>query len=494
MNYSPLRYPGGKSKLYDIVLEIMEYNNLLGGTYVEPFAGGSGLAIKLLLNKKVKRIILNDKDPAIYSFWYAILNQTNEFCKKIDQTPITIQEWEKQKKIFLNGSTNVTLLDYAFAVFFLNRTNVSGILKGGVIGGHSQNGKYKINARFNKENLKAKIRNIADQKDKIEIFNLDANDFINADYFKNYKKVFINFDPPYVNKGSQLYMNFFNESDHINLFQNIRQCKKKWIVTYDKCELINKLYKNYKHSLININYSVKEKKKAEEYMFFSKNINIPNNDNKGANKMINNCNDCRFCSIQKGIKTFDTIDTPIMETDKFFLLSSIGSLVEGWTMVIPKNHCYSMKEFYTQPEFQQFVNDSVSKLSNIYKDKKIIAFEHGANKFGSLTACGTNHAHIHLVPIDSSLLDDIQKHLSFDKISIDEISNHISDNEYLLYIDIEKTLNSSPAHIHILEKPISQFFRKIIAEKLGNPEKYNYKEYLNKEISEATIKAFKSEE
>ncbi len=488
MSYSPLRYPGGKGKLYKTVLTIMEYNNLIGGTYVEPFAGGSGLAIKLLLKNKVKRIILNDKDPAIFCFWYAVLNHTEDFCKKIDETPVTIEEWKNQKSIFNLGQENSTLLDYAFSVFFLNRTNVSGILKGGVIGGREQDGNYKINARYNKQELKKRIRNIAKNKNRIIIFNLDANELILGDYLKYYKKVFINFDPPYVKKGSQLYMNFFKEDDHIRLFKNIKKISKKWIVTYDICDLISDLYKNYRYEYIDIRYSAKQKKKAKEYMFFSKNINVPPTITKGEGFMINCSNECRFCAIQNGEKKFKSIDTPIIDNNDFYLLASIGALINGWTMVIPKEHCYSMKKYYTNAIFQQFANESILLLKNTYKNKKIIAFEHGANKFGSITACGTNHAHIHLLPFSESLLNEINEELSFDKVALKDVSDYVADKEYLLYMDIDNSIDDkSSCYIHLLEEPISQFFRKVIAKKIDTPEKYDYKQYLNIEISESTV-------
>ena len=211
-NCSPLRYPGGKSKLYNVIKNVLSSNELLGGTYVEPFAGGAGLAIKLLLNNDVKRIVLNDIDPAIFYFWKTILNKTEEFCEAIDCVELTIDEWQKQKEIFKKGFCG-NEFEYAFAVFYLNRTNVSGILKGGVIGGMDQKGNYKIDARFNKESLKQRIRNIASRKKDIILHNLDAKVLVSNGYLNYFHKLLINFDPPYVNKGAQLYKNSFTKND-----------------------------------------------------------------------------------------------------------------------------------------------------------------------------------------------------------------------------------------------------------------------------------------
>ena len=273
-SYSPLRYPGGKVKLYNYVRDLLKENNLLGETYIEPFAGGAGLALKLLICGDVKRIVINDLDPAIYAFWYSILNYTEEFCSLIEKTPITVSEWHKQKSIYITQDTE-DKLTLGFATFFLNRTNISGVIKGGVIGGQNQTGKYKINARFNKKSLIERIKLIATFKKNIIILNLDAKELLSAQNLSKYYKVFINIDPPYVQKGSQLYQNSFSHEDHCELAKVIKQCNRKWIVTYDICPLIEKLYSDYYGSYLELNYSVHRNKKANEYIFFSKKTTIP---------------------------------------------------------------------------------------------------------------------------------------------------------------------------------------------------------------------------
>ena len=152
MNYSPLRYPGGKSKLTPLVEKLMQSAGINNGVYIEPFVGGGGVALSLLINKKVREIVINDYDVAIYSVWYAILNETDEFLKMIDDAVLTVDEWKKQKDYYLNNKTAYSI-QLAFATFYLNRTNRSGILKAGPIGGYDQKGNYPISARFNKENL-----------------------------------------------------------------------------------------------------------------------------------------------------------------------------------------------------------------------------------------------------------------------------------------------------------------------------------------------------
>src|SRR3989339_1720369 len=99
--YSPLRYPGGKNKLAKFVALVCEKNNI-SGHYIEPYAGGSSVALHLLINGYVKEITINDFDKSIYAFWHSILNDTNKFCNLIKKTPITIDEWKKQRDIQKN--------------------------------------------------------------------------------------------------------------------------------------------------------------------------------------------------------------------------------------------------------------------------------------------------------------------------------------------------------------------------------------------------------
>lgn len=272
--YTPLRYPGGKTKLYDFVKRILQSNNILGHVYCEPFAGGAGLALKLLLKNDVSRIIINDADPAIYAFWNSVLNRPEELCRFIDGVAIGVDEWEHQRAIYFNVGDGVEI-DLACATLFLNRTNVSGVITGGVIGGKNQTGKYKMDARFNREDLKRKIRTIAMQRDRIELYNLDVLDFMNTILAERKDDIFVNFDPPYVNKGGQLYKNSFTSDDHRVLRNHIRNFNKKWIVTYDVCDLIEELYTEFRGGKISIYYSANDVRKAEEFVFYSNDLIIP---------------------------------------------------------------------------------------------------------------------------------------------------------------------------------------------------------------------------
>lgn len=269
-SYSPLRYPGGKGQIYKMIVSILEKNNLIGCTYIEPFAGGAGLAIRLLFENKVNKVVINDIDRSIYAVWYSILYLSDELIEKIKDTEINMDEWYKQKEI-QKSKNDVSILELGFSTLFLNRTNRSGIIKAGVIGGKKQNGNYKIDCRFNKEKLIDLIVKISSNKDRIEIYNKDAKEFI--DLIKRKKKKFFFIDPPYFNKGKDLYTNFFSENDHIELAKFIKKklSNQPLLISYDKCPQIEALYNRYNKETILLNYSVQNKKKGEE-LLFSNNI------------------------------------------------------------------------------------------------------------------------------------------------------------------------------------------------------------------------------
>lgn len=243
---SPLRYPGGKSKIYDKVKNLIIINGYDNRIYVEPFSGGFGIGIGLLCENIIPSAILNDFDSHIYNFWCAVLNDTENLLRLITDTPITIEERKRQKQNYKDADSGP--LTDGFATLFLNRVNFSGVIKGGPIGGLDQTGTYKLGCRFNKEDLKSKIETIAKLRSKIELYNKDAGYLIRTSLTKMKSPMFLNIDPPYVMKGNQLYTNFFTEGDHLNLERVVAKHlgeKFPWIITYDDCILIRELYKQY---------------------------------------------------------------------------------------------------------------------------------------------------------------------------------------------------------------------------------------------------------
>lgn len=266
---SPLRYPGGKNKTYHYVRHLVRSNNI--STYIEPFAGGAAVALRLLINRDVKRIIINDYDRSIYAFWHCVVYESDKLTDRIQNTEITMDEWYKQKDIQQQKDT-INLFDLGFSTLFLNRTNRSGIIKAGVIGGKNQNGNYKMDCRFNKNTIIDRIQLIASYSEQILVCNDDAIDFIKNEIKKTRKSLTF-FDPPYYEKGPDLYTNFYTHDDHVKLARTIHQQMRNryWILTYDVAEQIEELYRKYEHEKYYLNYSIAKPTKGQEFMFFSKN-------------------------------------------------------------------------------------------------------------------------------------------------------------------------------------------------------------------------------
>lgn len=270
---SPLRYPGGKTQLTPFVIDLLRSNDLLNGIYVEPFAGGAGIAWKLLLDNFVSSIWINDIDPAIYSFWASVIRHTDELCELIESTPVTIDEWHKQREVQKCKTSKI--VELGFSTFFLNRTNRSGILKAGVIGGLEQNGNYLLDCRFNKKELLKKIQRIALYKERIKLTKIDAEKFIKVEIKKLPERSLINIDPPYYKQGPGLYCSFYKHEDHENLASAIKQIAQPWMLTYDDVPEIRSLYSDLPSISKSLNYSAQVKRIGVEYMVFSNKVKIP---------------------------------------------------------------------------------------------------------------------------------------------------------------------------------------------------------------------------
>lgn len=273
--FSPLRYPGGKGKLARFLTSVIRENHLSDGLYVEPYAGGAAIACELLLKGVVRKIHINDLDPAIYSFWHSVVHDTEPLLKKIADTPITVDEWERQKRIF-RAEVQSPSLALGFAMFFLNRTNRSGILNAGPIGGKGQSGNWKIDARFNKISLTNLISDIAQFSAKINVTQLDAVDLVKSYQFSSPPRTLIYFDPPYYEKGRHLYYNYYSEDDHKQVSNSIRRLTTcNWIVSYDDVEPIRALYADEACLRYQIGYSARNVVQGSEAMFFSESLDIP---------------------------------------------------------------------------------------------------------------------------------------------------------------------------------------------------------------------------
>lgn len=265
---SPLRYPGGKACIFPFMSKLFYENNLIGTSYAEPYAGGAGLALKLLYNEYVNKIYINDLDKSIYNLWKILTENNLIFCDWLEEVEVSIDNWQYYKSVQQNIEHH-TDIEIAKSTFFLNRTNISGVIKGGIIGGQEQKGKYKIDARFNKTDLIKRVRRIESFKNRINVSNLDGIGFIKK-MNRISENVFIYIDPPYVQKGADLYMNFYSQKDHEKLAKNVDLINKRWLVSYDNTEFIISLYKEHRKVLYRLSQAASNRIGDEIIIFSNK--------------------------------------------------------------------------------------------------------------------------------------------------------------------------------------------------------------------------------
>ena len=266
MHYSPLRYPGGKAFLKSEFERILSHIELDKPVYVEPYAGGAGAALALLFADKVSSIVINDYDKAIFSFWKAATEDSERFVNKIHTVPVTIKEWNKQKRIYEKKTADTFTL--GFATFFLNRTNHSGVMNAWPIGGINQTGNFKIDARFNREDLARRIRKIGEHANRITVSKKDGI-VLTREYLKQ-PNTFIYLDPPYFEKGAMLYFRNYETKDHKSLADLLnKNADKYWVLTYDEKSAIRDLYKGRDRSRLRLSYRVRGARVASELMIFS---------------------------------------------------------------------------------------------------------------------------------------------------------------------------------------------------------------------------------
>lgn len=281
---SPLRYPGGKGALSNFMKVIVSQNDLLDGEYTEVYAGGAGIAWTLLLEEYVRRIHINDLDKALMAFWFCVIQSTEDLCRLIRDTPVTIDEWYRQRTV-QKHAVDHSMLELGFSTFFLNRTNRSGILKGGVIGGKKQSGKWKLDARFNRKDLIRRIQRIAQYSNRIRLYNLDATYFIRQILPTLPQDNLVYLDPPYYRKGQDLYENHYRQDDHRQIADLVRQhIKQPWIVSYDAAPEIIALYEGYQQLSYSISYSAQDRYAGAEVIIYDR-LRVPRVSNPATAKI-----------------------------------------------------------------------------------------------------------------------------------------------------------------------------------------------------------------
>lgn len=270
---TPLRYPGGKGRLTQFMHEVIDRNDLAGGHYLEPYAGGAGIAVSMLLADVVSHIHINDINRSIHAFWSAVLSDSASLCDRIASTRVTIKEWHRQRAV--QDDPHANILDLAFSTFFLNRTNRSGIIRGGVIGGKDQSGAWTLDARFNKEDMINRITRIGERAKQISLYRLDAAKLIDSVLPKLPNETLVYLDPPYYVKGQGLYENHYGHENHLDIATRVGTIKQPWIVSYDAVYAIKKMYRGYRQKQFGLHYSANGRFRGSEVMILKDGLSVP---------------------------------------------------------------------------------------------------------------------------------------------------------------------------------------------------------------------------
>lgn len=274
--YSPLRYPGGKALFAPFIAKVMEVNGVAGGDYLEPYAGGAGVALDLLFHGYASHIHINDADPAVYAFWVSVTQYSSALLDLLESTPINMEEWFKWRSV-LREDIKATLVEKGFATLFMNRTNRSGILKAGVIGGKNQDSNYKLDARFKKGVVIARIQKITKRSNDISVYCEDSLSLLNRcqDFLPHKSMIYL--DPPYYVKGKGLYRNYYKHDDHVAIAMTLqkKQFKWPWVVSYDNAEEICSMYQMSRSLSYGLNYTAQRHYVGNEVMFFSQKLTVP---------------------------------------------------------------------------------------------------------------------------------------------------------------------------------------------------------------------------
>jgi DNA adenine methylase len=265
----------------NLLAETRRLNGLGHRAVAEPFAGGAGAALTLLFLEETHKIYINDVDPSIYDFWWTLVNRPQPFLTILSKTRVSMAEWRRQRSVY-RSSGRVSRLRRGFSAFYLNRCNRSGIIvNGGPIGGVTQDGRWRLDARFTKSELFRRCERVAEYRERIKVSGDDGLQFLQR---MDPRTTFFFIDPPYFQKGATLYLNSLDADYHEALAARLRAMSHAaWVLTYDNCPEVRRLYSGWASIRpFTLRYAASERRSGREILVSPKWMRLPSQQNSAA--------------------------------------------------------------------------------------------------------------------------------------------------------------------------------------------------------------------
>jgi DNA adenine methylase len=283
------RYPGGKSKLKDVIIPQLNLYANNDIEYREPFFGGGGIGLDFLnCHPKLHNIWINDKDTGIACLWTSVIQFPEYLKQKVKNFIPSISQFDEFKKELTQNSLfpmqQNEIVEHGFKKLAIHQMSYSGLgtKSGGPLGGRRgliQSVKYPINCRWSPTYICKKIDKIHTQLSRHTIKNQSCTCLDFENIISDNTNALIYLDPPYYIKGNSLYQCGLTVEDHQRLARLLKQSRHLWVLSYDDCEEIKKLY-DWAHiqPINNVNYTITKSRQSpkikSELLIYPRNFTL----------------------------------------------------------------------------------------------------------------------------------------------------------------------------------------------------------------------------
>jgi ATP adenylyltransferase len=211
------------------------------------------------------------------------------------------------------------------------------------------------------------------------------------------------------------------------------------------------------------------------------------------NEVRNQFDGCRLCWAISEEGQRHPANTIVHSTDEHVVVPALGSIIEGYVMLVSKRHRSSVATLTPQraSEVQREIDSVLSMLEQQSSSTRWVVFEHGTTLDCGLKACCVDHLHLHLLPVDMDLAADLATRLSCEARRIDALQDlrQVRESGADNYIYVR---NPDGTH-YVLTPPAysSQFVRQVLAERAGKGEFWNWQNHPMENDSVKTIRMFR---